>query len=68
MVHTFPHSTQEAEAGRSLSLRPAWSIEKVPGYSGLSRKPNLRKINKEKSQTQVQTQTLQYPQAREIVQ
>jgi hypothetical protein len=27
LVHTFNPSTWEAEAGRSLSLRPAWSVE-----------------------------------------
>ena len=28
---------QEAEAGRSLSLRPAWSTERIPGQPGLHR-------------------------------
>lgn len=28
-------STWEAEAGRSLSLRPAWSTEQVPEQAGL---------------------------------
>jgi hypothetical protein len=27
VVHIFNLSTQEAEAGQSLSLRPAWSTE-----------------------------------------
>jgi major histocompatibility complex class I len=27
VVHTFNPSTREAEAGRFLSLRPAWSTE-----------------------------------------
>jgi hypothetical protein len=31
MVYAFNPSTWEAEAGRSLSLRLAWSAEKVPG-------------------------------------
>jgi hypothetical protein len=35
VAHTFNPSTQEAEAGGSLSSRPAWSIEQVPGQSGL---------------------------------
>ena len=30
VVHTFNPSTQEAEAGRFLSLRPAWSTQQVP--------------------------------------
>ena len=33
----FNPSTQEAEAGRSLSLRPAWSSEQVPGQPRLHR-------------------------------
>jgi hypothetical protein len=35
-VHTFKHSTWEAEAGRFLSSRPAWSTEWVPEQPGLS--------------------------------
>ena len=39
VAHTFNPGIQEAEAkaeaGRSLSLRSAWSTEKVPGQSGL---------------------------------
>ena len=38
MVHVFNHSMQEAEVGRSLSSRPAWSTELVLGQSGLQRK------------------------------
>jgi major histocompatibility complex class I len=30
VAHTFNPSTQEAEAGGLLSLRPAWSTERVP--------------------------------------
>ena len=37
VAHTFDLSTWEAEAGRSLSLRPAWSTERVPGQPGLHR-------------------------------
>ena len=36
-MHTFNPSTSEAEAGGSVSLRPVWSIERVPGQPGLHR-------------------------------
>jgi hypothetical protein len=31
VAHAFSASTQEAEAGGSLSLRPVWSTEQVSG-------------------------------------
>jgi hypothetical protein len=37
VVHAFNLSTQEVDAGRSLGLRPAWFIERVPGQPGLHR-------------------------------
>jgi hypothetical protein len=37
VAHAFNPSTQEAEAGGFLSLRPAWSTKWVPGQSGLYR-------------------------------
>jgi hypothetical protein len=37
VVHAFNPSTSEAEAGGFLSLRPAWSTERVPGQPGLYR-------------------------------
>jgi hypothetical protein len=37
VAHAFNPSTREAEAGRFLSLRPAWSTEWVPGQPGLHR-------------------------------
>jgi hypothetical protein len=37
LAHTFNPNTQETEAGRDLSLRPAWSIELVPGKPWLHR-------------------------------
>jgi hypothetical protein len=36
VAHTFSPCTWEAEAGRSLSLRSARSVERVGGHSGLS--------------------------------
>jgi hypothetical protein len=35
--HDFNSSTQETEAGRSLSSRPTWAIECVPRWPGLHR-------------------------------
>jgi hypothetical protein len=37
VVHAFNPSTWEAEAGRCLSSRPAWSTEWVPGQPGIHR-------------------------------
>ena len=37
MAHAFNPSTQEAEAGESLSSRSTWSTEQVPGQAGLCR-------------------------------
>lgn len=34
VAHTFNPSTQEEEAGRSLSLRPMWTTKQVPGQAG----------------------------------
>jgi hypothetical protein len=45
---TFNPSTQEAEAGGSLSLRPVWSINLVPGQPGLYRETVSQKENKRK--------------------
>jgi hypothetical protein len=43
VVHAFNPSTWEAEAGRFLSSRPAWSTEWVPGWPGLHRETLSRK-------------------------
>jgi hypothetical protein len=37
VAHAFNASTQEAEAGRSLNLMPAWSMEQILGLPGLHR-------------------------------
>ena len=37
MVHAFNPSTWEAEVGRFLSSRPAWSTKWIPGQPGLHR-------------------------------
>ena len=41
MTHTFNPSTQEAEADRFLSSRPAWSIKWVQDNQGYTEKPCL---------------------------
>jgi hypothetical protein len=48
VVHTFNPSTQEAEAGRFLSSRPAWSTKGVPGQPGLHRETLFLKKQKTK--------------------
>jgi hypothetical protein len=37
VAHTLNLSTEKAEAGGSLNLRPAWSTERVPEQSKLHR-------------------------------
>jgi hypothetical protein len=37
VLYAFNPSIQEAEVYGSLSLRPAWSTEQVPGQPGLPR-------------------------------
>ena len=44
VAHDINPSTREAEAGRSLTLRLAWSIEQVLGQSGLHREALTRKL------------------------
>jgi hypothetical protein len=48
VAHAFNPSTWEAEAGRFLSSRPAWSTDRVPGQPGLHRETLSRKTNKTK--------------------
>jgi hypothetical protein len=43
VAHAFNPSTREAEAGRFLSSRPAWSTEWVQDSQGYSEKPILKK-------------------------
>jgi hypothetical protein len=45
VAHAFNPSTWEAEAGGSLSSRPAWSTEWVPGQPGLHRETLSWKTN-----------------------
>ena len=46
VAHAFNPSTREAEAGRFLSSRPAWSTKWVPGQPGLHRETLPRKKKK----------------------
>jgi hypothetical protein len=48
VLHAFIPSTWEAEAGRFLSSRPAWSTEQVPGQPGLYRETLSAKTKKKK--------------------
>ena len=66
VVHAFNSSTQETEAGRFLSSRPAWSTEWVPRQPGLHRetlsqktKQNKTKQNKTKQSKAKQSKTKQ---------
>jgi hypothetical protein len=52
VAHAFNPSTWEAEAGRFLSLRPAWSTKWVPGQPGLHRE-TLSQEKKKKSHQDV---------------
>jgi hypothetical protein len=49
VAHAFDPSTWEAEAGRFLSSRPAWSTEWVPGQPGLHRETLSRKTKAKQS-------------------
>jgi hypothetical protein len=49
MAHTFNPNTWEAEAGRFLSSRPAWSTECIPGQAGLHRETLFQKTKPTKN-------------------
>ena len=55
MAHAFNPSSWEAEAGRSLSVRPAWSTEKVPGQPGPHRETLYQKTTTKKEGKKVKT-------------
>jgi hypothetical protein len=63
VAHAFNPSTWEAEAGRSLSSRPAWSIEGgVPGQPrlhGETLSKKKKKKKKKKVNTSWESQTLE---------
>jgi hypothetical protein len=62
VAHAFNPSTQEAEAGGSLSLKAAWSTGSVPGQPRLetlsqnkSKQPTNKQKNKAKRKSQTRT-------------
>jgi hypothetical protein len=55
VAHAFNPSTWEAEAGRFLSSRPAWSTKRVPGQPGLYRETLSQKIKKTKNKKPMDT-------------
>jgi hypothetical protein len=54
VVHAFNPSTREAEAGRFLSSRPAWTTNEFHDSQGYTEKPCIEKP-KTKTQTNKQT-------------
>ena len=48
VAHAFNPSTQEVEVGRSVSSKPAWSIELIPGKPGLHRETLSQTIQQTK--------------------
>jgi hypothetical protein len=50
MVHAFNPSTWEAEAGRFLCSRPAWSKSEIQNSQGYTEKPCLEKLKKRKTE------------------
>ena len=56
MAHTFNLSTWEAEAGKTLSWRPAWSTQPVLDSQGYTEKPCQNKTKQNKKQTNKKTE------------
>jgi hypothetical protein len=54
-------STWEAEVGRFLSSRPAWSIKQVPGQPGLYRETLSQKNKKQKTKNKKQNKQTKKP-------
>jgi hypothetical protein len=61
VAHAFNPSTWEAEAGRSLSLRPDPSTEWVPGHPGLHRETLYQQQQQQKNQKQTNKQKNKTP-------
>jgi hypothetical protein len=60
MVHSFNPSTWEAEALGSLSLRPTWSTESVPGQPWLHPETLSQKKKKKKNKKNAYVLVLSY--------
>jgi hypothetical protein len=59
VAHAFNPSTREAEAGRFLSLRPAWSTKWVPGQARDIQRNPVSKQSKTKQNKTKQNKTKQ---------
>jgi hypothetical protein len=55
VAHAFNPSTWEAEAGKFLSSRPAWSTDLVPGQPGLHRETLSRETKNKQTNKQTKT-------------
>jgi hypothetical protein len=54
VAHAFNPSTWEAERGKFLSSRPAWSTERVPGQpGGTQRHPNSKNLKNKVSKKEL---------------
>jgi hypothetical protein len=69
VVRAFNPSTQEAEAGRSLSLRPAWCISEFQDSQGYTEKlclKKLRQTNKNQNKTELHVSTQYYTRSKPL--
>jgi hypothetical protein len=67
VVHAFNPSTWEAEAGRFLSLRPAWSIEWVPARTTQRNPVSEKKKKKKKDIEEDDGKAFYIPQFAELI-
>jgi hypothetical protein len=64
VAHTFDPRAWEAEAGKSVSSRSAWSTEHIPGQPGLLKNNNNNKSKQTNKQTNKNQPCLQTKQKR----
>jgi hypothetical protein len=67
VAHAFNPSTWEAEAGRFLSSRPAWSTGRVPGQPGLHRETLSRKTKKKKKKKDGSVKCVFYESLQQVI-